>query len=499
MSQELMEKTTNDPVIFEHSREGRRAFAQAPAELADISDIPEKFRRTSKPRLPETSEMQTVRHYTRLSRKNFSIDTQFYPLGSCTMKYNPRACNTLALLPGFLHRHPLAPVETGQGFLACMYDLQEILRGVTGMKGGVSLTPMAGAQGELAGVMMIRSYHEARGDHERNEIIVPDAAHGTNPATAVMCGCKVREIPTNKEGDVDIEALKEVVGPKTAGIMLTNPSTLGVFERKIKEIAKIVHDAGGLLYYDGANLNAILGKVRPGDMGFDVIHMNLHKTFSTPHGGGGPGSGAIGVSERLAPFMPIPIVGKDDKGKYKWLSEDDLPQSIGRLSAWMGNAGVNLRAYVYARLLGHEGMQRVSEFATLNANYMQVKLKEAGFDLAYPTRRATHEFIVTLKKEAKELDVTATDFAKRLLDYGFHAPTIYFPLLVPECFLIEPTESEAREELDNWIATMVAIREEAKKDADYVKGAPYSLPVRRLDDVRAARQLDLVWTGPLQK
>ncbi|MDX1443585.1 MAG: aminomethyl-transferring glycine dehydrogenase subunit GcvPB [Gammaproteobacteria bacterium] len=496
MSQELMEKTTNDPVIFEHSREGRRAFAQAPADMADISDIPEKFRRTSKPRLPEVSEMQTVRHYTRLSKKNFSIDTQFYPLGSCTMKYNPRACNTLALLPGFLHRHPLAPVETGQGFLACMYELQEILRGVTGMKGGVSLTPMAGAQGELAGVMMIRAYHESRGDHERNEIIVPDAAHGTNPATAVMCGCKVREIPTNKEGDVDIEALKEVVGPKTAGIMLTNPSTLGVFERKIKEIAKIVHDAGGLLYYDGANLNAILGKVRPGDMGFDVIHMNLHKTFSTPHGGGGPGSGAIGVSERLKPFMPIPVVKKEGD-KYRWASEEDFPQSIGRLSAWMGNAGVNLRAYVYARLLGHEGMQRVSEFATLNANYMQVKLKEAGFDLAYPTRRATHEFIVTLKKEAKDLDVTATDFAKRLLDYGFHAPTIYFPLLVPECFLIEPTETEAREELDNWVATMVAIREEAKNDAEYVKGAPYTLPVRRLDDVRAARQLDLVWTGPL--
>ncbi|MDX1455033.1 MAG: aminomethyl-transferring glycine dehydrogenase subunit GcvPB [Gammaproteobacteria bacterium] len=485
-------------LIFEHSRSGRRAFAQAPAEMSDISDIPAKFRRESKPLLPECSEMDTVRHYTRLSQKNFSIDTHFYPLGSCTMKYNPRACNTLAMIPEFLTRHPLAPDSTGQGFMESMYELQEILRGVTGMKGGVSLTPMAGAQGELAGVMMIRAYHDARGDHERREIIVPDAAHGTNPATAVMCGCKVREIPTDKNGDVDVEALKEVVGPKTAGIMLTNPSTLGVFERKIKEISKIVHDAGGLLYYDGANLNAILGKVRPGDMGFDVIHMNLHKTFSTPHGGGGPGSGAIGVSERLAPFMPIPIVGKEDDGKggarYRWLDEKDLPQSIGRLSAWMGNAGVNLRAYVYARLLGREGMKRVSEFATLNANYMMKKMSDAGFDLAFPNRRATHEFIVTLKKQAKELDVTAMDFAKRLLDLGYHAPTTYFPLLVPECLLIEPTETESRESLDGFIDAMVAIQKEAETDAETLKGAPYTLPVRRLDDVRAAKQLDLTWS-----
>jgi glycine dehydrogenase subunit 2 len=284
-----------EPLIFEHSRAGRRATAQAPATPAH-ADVPAAYRRREPPRLPEVSELGVVRHYTRLSRLNFSIDTHFYPLGSCTMKYNPRACNTLAMLPELLGRHPLAPESTGQGFLACMYELQEILREVTGMKGGVSLTPMAGAQGELAGVLMIRAYHEARGDHERNEIIVPDAAHGTNPATATMCGWWSREIPTNADGDVDLDALKKVVGPKTAGIMLTNPSTLGVFERRILEISKIVHDAGGLLYYDGANLNAILGKVRPGDMGFDVIHMNLHKTFSTPHGGGGPGSGAIGVA-----------------------------------------------------------------------------------------------------------------------------------------------------------------------------------------------------------
>jgi glycine dehydrogenase subunit 2 len=400
------------------------------------------------------------------------------------------------MLPEFLARHPLGPVSHGQGFLACMYELQDILKNVTGMK-GVSLTPMAGAQGEFAGVAMIRAYHQSRGDTERNEILVPDAAHGTNPATAVMCGCVVREIPTDANGDVDIAALKEAVGPKTAGIMLTNPSTLGVFERKITEIARIVHEAGGLLYYDGANLNAILGKVRPGDMGFDVIHMNLHKTFSTPHGGGGPGAGAVGVSERLLPFMPIPVVGRSGD-RYHWLDEKDLPQSIGRLSGFMGNAGVLLRAYVYARMLGRKGMIRVAEFATLNANYLMARLREAGFDLGFPNRRASHEFIVTLKRQARELDVNAMDFAKRLLDYGYHAPTTYFPLLVPECLLIEPTETEAREMLDGFVDAMVAIQREAQADAAKVKGAPYTTPVRRLDDVRAARHLDLVYREPAQ-
>ena len=300
-----------EQLIFEHSRSGRRAYAQSPAGDAG-GDIPAELQRDDQPILPEVSELQAVRHFTRLSQQNFSIDTHFYPLGSCTMKYNPRICNSMALLPGFAGRHPLAPESHGQGFLACMYELQDMLMAVTGTK-GVSLTPMAGAQGELAGVAMIRAYHVANGNPERDEIIVPDAAHGTNPATATMCGCKVKEIPTGPEGDVDIEALKAVVSENTAGIMLTNPSTLGVFERNILEIERIVNDAGGLLYYDGANLNAILGKVRPGDMGFDVIHLNLHKTFSTPHGGGGPGSGAVGVGERLKPFMPVPIVGKTEK------------------------------------------------------------------------------------------------------------------------------------------------------------------------------------------
>jgi len=488
-----MNSRMSSKLIFETSRSGRRAFAQAPAD-AEASKIPSNLMRNNRPRLPEASELQTVRHFTRLSQMNFSIDTQFYPLGSCTMKYNPRACNALALLPEFAGRHPLGPVSHGQGFLTCMFELQEMLKDVTGMK-GVSLTPMAGAQGELAGVAMIKAYHEARGDHERTEIICPDAAHGTNPATAMMCGCQVVEVPTGAEGDIDFDALKLAVGPKTAGIMLTNPSTLGVFERRIKEVADLVHDAGGLLYYDGANLNAILGKVRPGDMDFDVIHMNLHKTFSTPHGGGGPGSGAVGVNDRLLPFMPIPVVGSkqvDGETVYDWLSENDLPQSIGRLSGFMGNAGVLFRAYVYMRMLGRDGMERVSEYATLNANYLSSKLQEAGFELAFPTRRASHEFIITLKREARSLSLTAMDLAKALLDKNYHAPTTYFPLLVPECLLIEPTETESKETLDNFVTAMIEIATAAKGGNEF-KDAPYTMPVRRLDDVKAARQLDLAY------
>jgi glycine dehydrogenase subunit 2 len=478
-------------LIFERSYPGRRNAAQAPLHDAAASGIPAALLRAAPPLLPQTSEMDTVRHYTRLSQKNFSIDTQFYPLGSCTMKYNPRACNQLSMLPQFLARHPLAPDSTGQGFLACLYDLQEILKDVTGMA-GVSLTPMAGAQGEFAGISMIRAYHQAQNDAARTEIIVPIAAHGTNPATAVMCGYTVKEIPTDTSGDVDIAALRAAVGPKTAGLMLTNPSTLGVFERQIQAIQKIVHDAGGLLYYDGANLNAILGRVKPGDMGFDVIHMNLHKTFSTPHGGGGPGAGAVGVGARLLPFMPIPLVGKEGE-TYRWLSERDLPQSIGRLSAWMGNAGVLLRAYVYARMLGAQGMRRVADFATLNANYLMAELQKAGYTVAFPQRRASHEFIVSAKELKDATGVTAMDIAKRLLDYGFHAPTTYFPMLVAECLLIEPTETESKETLDSFVAAMKQIRAEAYTDAALVKGAPYTCPVKRLDDVRAARDLDLTW------
>jgi glycine dehydrogenase subunit 2 len=480
-------------LIFELSRPGRRNAAQAPMAAPDLNAIPETCRRASRPLLPEVSELDAVRHYTGLSQKNFSIDTQFYPLGSCTMKYNPRACNHLAMLPQFLARHPDAPADTGQGFLACLFELQEMLKDVTGMA-GVSLAPMAGAQGEFAGVAMIRAYHVARGDSARTEMLVPDAAHGTNPASAVMCGHTVKEIPTDREGNVELAALQAAVGPRTAGLMLTNPSTLGVFERTILEIEKIVHGAGGLLYYDGANLNGILGKVKPGDMGFDVIHMNLHKTFSTPHGGGGPGAGPVGAATRLLPYLPLPMVAREGDN-YRLADDKDLPQSIGRLAAHLGNAGVLLRAYVYARLLGREGMQRIAEFATLNANYLMVELRKAGFEIAFPTRRASHEFCVTLKNLKEKTGVTAMDVAKRLLDKGFHAPTTYFPRLVAECLLIEPTETESKQTLDAFVQAMKEILDEAHHEPALVKTAPHTTPVRRLDEVRAARELDLVWRG----
>ncbi|MEX2576796.1 MAG: aminomethyl-transferring glycine dehydrogenase subunit GcvPB [Halofilum sp. (in: g-proteobacteria)] len=480
-------------LIFDHSRPGRVAGAQLPPPAPEPDDIPAGQRRRSRPRLPEVTELEVVRHYTRLSQLNYSIDTHVYPLGSCTMKYNPRACNALAMLHGFLERHPMAPPAAGQGFLACMHELQQMLAEVTGMR-GMSLAPAAGAQGELAGVTMIRAYHDARGDPARSEILVPDAAHGTNPASAAMAGYTAREIPTDAQGNVELEALREAVGPQTAGIMLTNPSTLGVFECHIEEIAEIVHEAGGLLYYDGANLNAILGKVRPGDMGFDVIHLNLHKTFATPHGGGGPGAGPVGVAEELLPYLPVPMVTEEGEGRYGWLTEAERPQSIGRLTAFAGNAGVLLRAYIYMRMLGREGMVRVGEHATLNANYMMARLRAAGFEVAYPERRASHEFIVTLKKLHDRHDVSAMDFAKRLLDFGFHAPTMYFPLLVPECLLIEPTETEAKEDIDALVDAFIAIRDEAERAPDVLRNAPYRLPLRRLDEVRAARDLHLRWT-----
>jgi glycine dehydrogenase subunit 2 len=414
----------SEKLIFEHSAPGRSATAQYPDEhpaAGAVTAIPEALRRRAPPVLPEVSELQAVRHYTRLSQLNFSIDTHFYPLGSCTMKYNPRACNQYAMLPEFLGRHPLAPDSTGQGVMQCLWELQEMLKAVTGMR-GVSLTPMAGAQGEFAGVAMIRAYHRARGDGTRSEIIVPDAAHGTNPATATMCGCTVHEIPSLPNGDIDLDALRAAVEPQTAGIMLTNPSTLGVFERRIHEVADIVHKAGGLLYYDGANLNAILGKVRPGDMGFDVIHMNLHKTFSTPHGGGGPGSGAVGVSERLLPYMPVPVVGREGE-RFRWLDEGDLPQTIGRLSAFAGNTGVLLRAYHYG--CSGAGMHRVSgrDITQLSSGASC----KAGLDLS--GGRASHNSSLA-ERAAREHGTTAMDF-EAPARLRLYAPATYFPLLVP--------------------------------------------------------------------
>lgn len=476
-------------LIFECSTSGRQAAAQMPHIETETHTLPPTLLRETPPQWPSCSELDVVRHYTRLSQKNFSIDTQFYPLGSCTMKYNPRGVHKAASLSGFINRHPLAGVETGQGTLQAFYELQHYLAHITGLP-GVSLTPMAGSQGEFAGVAIFKAYHQSRGDHERTDILIPDAAHGTNPASAAMCGYTIIEIPTEKSGDIDLDQLRKHVGPKTAGIMLTNPSTLGLFMSNIKEVADIVHQAGGLLYYDGANLNAILGKVRPGDMGFDVIHMNLHKTFATPHGGGGPGSGPIAVSHRLLPFLPSPMAIKDND-HYRWSTPTDLPQSIGRLSCFMGNAGILLRAYFYIRVLGKEGLHRVSEYATLNANYLLAELTKAGYTPAYPGRRASHEFLITLSREKKQFGINAMELAKRLLDHGMHAPTTYFPLLVPECLLIEPTETESRETLDAFVAAMKAIRLEAENNPSQVKNAPHTLPVKRLDDVKAARELDL--------
>lgn len=478
-------------LIFDIGRAGRRANAQMPQSMPAIAGIPEVSLRKTAARLPEVSELQAVRHYTRLSQKNFSIDTQFYPLGSCTMKYNPRGAHRLASMPGFLSRHPLADVSVSQGYLQCMLELQDMLKDVTGME-TVSLTPMAGAQGEFAGVAMIRAYHDARGDSARTEMLIPDAAHGTNPASAAQSGFTVKEVKTGADGDLDIDALRAAVGPQTAGIMLTNPSTLGVFERQIELIASIVHEAGGLLYYDGANLNAILGKVRPGDMGFDVVHLNLHKTFATPHGGGGPGSGPVAAGARLAPYIPTPVVVKEGDA-YRWSAPTEYPDSIGRLSAFMGNAGILLRAYIYARMLGREGMHRAAEFAVLNANYLKAKLSQAGFTLAYPNRVATHEFVITMTPQAKNFKVSALDLAKRLLDYGFHAPTMYFPLLVPECLLIEPTETESKETLDAFVDAMVAILREIESEPEKVTAAPSKLALNRLDEVKAAKALDVVY------
>ena len=483
-------------VIFEKSQPERIARSQY-LHNEEKHALPDTLLRQDKPCLPEMSELDVVRHYTRLSRNNFSIDTHPYPLGSCTMKYNPRAAHHLAQLPEFSSRHPLRPTAYSQGFLKCLYELQEDLKKITGMQ-GVSLSPMAGAQGEFAGVAMMGAYHAQRQDWERTEMLVPSAAHGTNPASAAMCGFTVKEIPTLKEGDLDLDALEQALSHKTAGIMLTNPSTLGVFERQIDKVAKMVHEAGGLLYYDGANLNAIVGQVSPGEMGFDVLHMNLHKTFATPHGGGGPGSGPIACSERLLSFLPVPRVTEtlvDGKTQYDWITAEKSPQSIGRLSTFAGNAAILLRAYIYIKMLGKEGLERVSKFATLNANYLMKSLADEGYTLAFPTRRASHEFISTLKKEAKTYNVTALDVAKRLLDYQVHAPTIYFPLIVPECLLIEPTETESKQTLDFMIDAFKQIAAEIQTTPETVLNAPHNFSVSRLNEVKAARQLELTWVG----
>jgi len=478
-----------EKLIFEMGAKGRTAYS-----LPDL-DVPRrgvenliasKYLRETAPALPEVSEPEVVRHFTRLSQKNHGVDSGFYPLGSCTMKYNPKVNEYVSDLPGFARVHPYQHEDTVQGCLRLMYEMDKMLSEMTGMA-RVSLQPAAGAHGEMTGLMIIKAYHEHRGQKHRRKIIVPDSAHGTNPASAAMAGFEVVEVKSDEKGNVDIEELKSLAGEDTAGLMLTNPNTLGLFETNIAQIADIIHSAGGLLYYDGANANAILGIARPGDMGFDVVHLNLHKTFSAPHGGGGPGAGPVGVKKELVPFLPVPVVELKDE---KYYLDYDRPLSIGKVKSFYGNFGVMAKAYAYILSMGQEGLKKASQAAVLNANYLMKKLKEY-FHLPYD-RPCKHEFVISAQRQ-KEKGVSALDIAKRLLDFGIHPPTIYFPLIVKEAMMIEPTETETKEALDEFIEIMREIAKEAETEPEKVKGAPYSTVVGRLDEARAARSPVLRW------
>jgi glycine dehydrogenase subunit 2 len=468
-------------LVFERGQSGRKAYSLPDLDVPQASlDELSRFEREAPPRLPELSELDVVRHYTALSTRNHGVDSSFYPLGSCTMKYNPKRNEKMARLAGFANIHPYQPESTVQGALELMYQLQLDLAEITGMD-AVSLQPAAGAQGEWTGLMMISAYHRDRGE-TRDKVIVPDSAHGTNPASVTMAGLKAITIPSNEDGSVNLDALRQVVGPDTAALMLTNPSTLGLFEEQILEIADIVHQAGGLLYYDGANANAILGYARPGDMGFDVVHLNLHKTFSTPHGGGGPGSGPVGVKAILEPYLPKPTVEKKEDGSFhlNW----DRPKSIGKVKGFYGNFGILVRAYAYIRTMGPDGLKLVSESAVLAANYLMRKL-QAAYDLPYD-KVCKHEFVLSGKRQ-KKLGVRTLDIAKRLLDFGVHPPTIYFPLIVEECLMIEPTECESLETLNEFADIMLQIAREVEENPEYVKSAPHRTVVGRLDETTAAR------------
>ncbi len=475
----------SEPLIFELSSPGRRAFTLPPLDVPP-SDLPTEYLRDELP-LPEVSEVDVVRHYLRLSQLNYAVDKGFYPLGSCTMKYNPKVNEEAASLPGFTRIHPYQDESTVQGALKLMYELQEYLKEIGGFA-GVSLQPAAGAHGEFSGVLMMRAYHWARGDTKRHKVLIPDSAHGTNPASSAMSGCTVVEIKSDERGNIDLEELKRHCDETLIGLMLTNPNTLGLFEEHILEVARVVHEAGGLLYGDGANLNAMVGITKPGDLGFDVLHFNLHKTFSTPHGGGGPGSGPVGASEKLVDFLPGPIVAKEgDKYRLVW-----PPKSIGRVKSFYGNFLVFIKAYVYIRMLGAEGLKEVAETAVLNANYLRVRLKEV-YPLPYD-RLCKHEFVLSGRLPDAP-GVRTLDIAKRLIDYGFHPPTIYFPLIVPEALMIEPTETESKETLDAFVDALLRIAQEARENPELLHQAPHTAPVRRLDEVRAARQPKLRWTG----
>ena len=476
-------------LIFEISRPGRQGYSlptcDVPAKPLEQL-LPEPLRRSAVPGLPELSETEVIRHFTELSTRNFGVDTGFYPLGSCTMKYNPKVNEETAALPGFAFLHPCQPEETAQGALELLYNMEQGLKELTGME-RFTLQPAAGAHGELTGLMVIQAYHRSRGDLKRNKVLIPLSAHGTNPATVSMAGYEVVQIPCDERGLVDLEALKAAVDDTTSALMLTNPSTLGLFEEEIVEMAKAVHEAGGLLYYDGANMNAIMGYTRPGDMGFDVVHINIHKTFSTPHGGGGPGGGPVGVKERLVPFLPVPLV---DKRGEVFTFNYDLPESIGKMHAFYGNFGVVVKAYTYLRMLGADGLKQASSDAVLNANYLMSLLKKT-YHLPYD-RTCKHEFVLSARPEKKK-GAGAGDIAKALLDRGFHPPTVYFPLIVEEALMVEPTETESKETLDAFARTMEDIAREIDEDAEKIVHGPYHTVVGRLDEVRAARSPVLRW------
>ncbi|PLR99916.1 aminomethyl-transferring glycine dehydrogenase subunit GcvPB [Bacillus sp. T33-2] len=474
----------DQPLIFEISQPGRIGYSLPELDVpeVDLSELlPEGYIRQEEPELPEVSELDIMRHYTALSKRNHGVDCGFYPLGSCTMKYNPKINENVARYNGFAHIHPLQDESSVQGALELMYDLQQHLVEITGMD-EVTLQPAAGAHGEWTGLMMIRAFHEANGDAKRTKVIVPDSAHGTNPASATVAGFDTITVKSDVNGLVDLEDLRKVVGEDTAALMLTNPNTLGLFEENILEMAEIVHNAGGKLYYDGANLNAVLSKARPGDMGFDVVHLNLHKTFTGPHGGGGPGSGPVGVKADLIPFFPKPVVKKQDD---LFVLDYDRPQSIGRVKPYYGNFGINVRAYTYIRSMGPDGLKAVTENAVLNANYMMRRL-EPYFDLPF-NKHCKHEFVLSGKRQ-KKLGVRTLDIAKRLLDFGYHPPTIYFPLNVEECIMIEPTETESKETLDAFIDAMIQIAREAEENPEIVQEAPHTTVVGRLDETMAARK-----------
>lgn len=487
-----MNNTYYGTLIFELSKPGRKGYSLPKNELSDysIAQLPENLLRQEAPALPEVDELTVVRHYTNMSNNNFGVDTGFYPLGSCTMKYNPKINEEMAAHPQFTALHPLQNVETVQGALSAYYQLQRSLSEIAGMA-EFTLNPFAGAHGELTGLMVIRRYHESRGDTKRTKIIVPDSAHGTNPASAAVCGLDVVEVKSKPDGRVDVEDLKPLLDDTIAGMMMTNPNTLGLFENNIAEIAKLVHDCGGLMYYDGANLNPMLGKCRPGDIGFDVMHINLHKTFSTPHGGGGPGSGPIGVREGLEQFLPNPRVTCefDEDGMVDYKIEMG-EESLGCISGFLGNFGVMMRALAYIVTLGSDNLKWVGPLATLNANYIKESLKDC-YELPIEGV-CKHEFVFDGLKD-KSTGVTTLDVAKRLLDYGYHAPTIYFPLLFHQALMIEPTESESKETLDGFIAVMRKIAQEAVENPELVKTAPHSTPVHRLDDTKAALKQIVTW------